>query len=442
MKIFVPPIEIKENEGFTPENDIFKRLKFGQSLLSLIENTDDKLVIALDAPWGEGKTTFIKQWQGLLKNSERQLNSIYFDAFENDYHQNGFLALSRHIYQSINSKDKTAANSFKESALPVLKSIGASGLKIAIRAATLGALDETILDGAGTAEEITGNIDKYLDTELTSLEADKAHLINFQNQLKQLGEDTNSKKLIFIIDELDRCKPKFALELLENIKHLFSVPNLVFLLVINRDQIEESIRCEYGQGVEATNYLKKFINLWLSFPNNIDNYRSNKKIYINNCIHKMGGEFHHRSEPLAINTFAELSEHFNLSLREIEKSLTNYAVIYNSFGKSIDNQYKLLIPYLSIIKTKYPSIFKKLSNNNITYNDLLIETSLDSLSSTSHQNITEKHPLKWLLKFHLASESEKEMMKTDSNKPTFHGLEYSLNIFNDIFEVSNTFELS
>lgn len=442
MKIFVPPIEIKESEGFTPENDIFKRLKFGESLLSLIENTDDKLVIALDAPWGEGKTTFIKQWQGLLKNSENQINSIYFDAFENDYHQNGFLALSRHIYQSINSTDKTAADSFKETALPVLKSIGASGLKIAIRAATLGALDETILDGAGMAEEITGNIDKYLDTELTSLEADKAHLINFQNQLKQLGEDTKSKKLIFIIDELDRCKPKFALELLENIKHLFSVPNLVFLLVINRDQIEESIRCEYGQGVEATNYLQKFIDIWASLPKSKVLNQSINEIYIENCLSKMGANSYFRSERLTIETFIDLSIHLGLSLREIEKSLTNFALIYNSLGRHIHPEHQLLIPYISIIKIRYPATFDKLTSANITYKELISNTYIDSFIANKKLGYEEDHELKWILKYLLATEEEKIRMDSVPKKPDFHTLKYTVDILDDICKTLNIFETS
>jgi predicted KAP-like P-loop ATPase len=64
---------------------------------------------------------------------------------------------------------------------------------------------------------------------------------------------------VFVIDELDRCRPPFAPEVLENIKHLFSVPNIVFILSMNRSQIEESIRCEYGTQVHASKYLQKFV---------------------------------------------------------------------------------------------------------------------------------------------------------------------------------------
>ncbi|VEP17666.1 conserved hypothetical protein [Hyella patelloides LEGE 07179] len=100
MKLTVPPIQIEPDEGFTSEKDIFCRKDFGQNLLNLITNVDDELVVALDAPWGEGKTTFIKMWQGMLK--QERIESIYFDAFANDYQKEPFLAIAAEIYSLIN----------------------------------------------------------------------------------------------------------------------------------------------------------------------------------------------------------------------------------------------------------------------------------------------------------------------------------------------------
>jgi tRNA A37 threonylcarbamoyladenosine biosynthesis protein TsaE len=69
MKLTVPALLIKDGEGFTREKDIFNRKPFAEELTKLVTNTDDELVIALDAKWGEGKTTFVKMWQGLLEES-------------------------------------------------------------------------------------------------------------------------------------------------------------------------------------------------------------------------------------------------------------------------------------------------------------------------------------------------------------------------------------
>lgn len=66
MLLFPPPLEIGEDEGGTPENDIFKRKGFGESLARLVGRAHDALVTGLDAPWGEGKTTAIRMWKVYL----------------------------------------------------------------------------------------------------------------------------------------------------------------------------------------------------------------------------------------------------------------------------------------------------------------------------------------------------------------------------------------
>ncbi|WP_354688160.1 KAP family P-loop NTPase fold protein [Cupriavidus plantarum] len=68
------------------------------------------------------------------------------------------------------------------------------------------------------------------------------------------------------VDELDRCRPAFAVALLERIKHFFEVPNLVFVLVMNRKQLEGAIQGVYGAQTNASDYLGKFLHLALRLP--------------------------------------------------------------------------------------------------------------------------------------------------------------------------------
>lgn len=86
MKITIPSIKIEGNEGFSPEKDIFVRKEFGERLAKLLTQTDDEFVVALDAGWGEGKSTFIQMWKGEVAHHRNQkIRTIYFDAFSNDY---------------------------------------------------------------------------------------------------------------------------------------------------------------------------------------------------------------------------------------------------------------------------------------------------------------------------------------------------------------------
>jgi len=71
------------------------------------------------------------------------------------------------------------------------------------------------------------------------------------------------------VDELDRCRPDFALGLLERIKHLFDVEGIAFVLLVNRSQIEGYIRTVYGNA-DAEAYLLKFGSLlWIYHVSNL-----------------------------------------------------------------------------------------------------------------------------------------------------------------------------
>ncbi|WP_409049648.1 P-loop NTPase fold protein [Serratia sp. BIGb0234] len=70
---------------------------------------------------------------------------------------------------------------------------------------------------------------------------------------------------MFIIDELDRARPDFSLEILEKIKHVFSTNNFVFILSMNREQFQKVIVKRYGD-IDARLYLSKFIHHWFTLP--------------------------------------------------------------------------------------------------------------------------------------------------------------------------------
>jgi predicted KAP-like P-loop ATPase len=90
MRLFPPPLEIGDEEGFTKEKDIFGRSGIGRGLTNIISRVTDPLVIAVDNEWGTGKTTFLKMWAGELR--KLGVPVIYFDAFQHDYVEDAFTA--------------------------------------------------------------------------------------------------------------------------------------------------------------------------------------------------------------------------------------------------------------------------------------------------------------------------------------------------------------
>ena len=409
MKLLVPPLKIHENDGFRPDIDIFNRKAYGESLFNLINNTEDELVLALDAPWGEGKSTFIKMWRGLL--AENKVANVYFDAFENDYQQDPLLAISSQLYALIDKKDDSTQAEFKKKALSALKVIGRASLRVGIKALTAGVLDETILEQTDNIEDASDEasdlIDNFIAKQLTKSEENSKSLLAFKEYLSTLGEKLGAgKNLVFIIDELDRCKPKFSLAILESIKHLFSVPHITFVLVMNRTQLEEAVKCEYGAGVDASRYLQKFVSVWTSLPKSNFDHQSLGNGYVRSCLKAMNFEIKTQAQHDAIGYIEELVNHYNLSLREVEKTLTNFAIIYNATDEcNLNSEYLTLAIFLCVIKVIKPEIYNKLSRKKIDYPELVKSADLTRLKA-QYWDEQEEHPLRWLLKYNLSTEDE------------------------------------
>ena len=132
-------LQIDDTEGFSPDKDIFDRAVHGQRLTNLIAAASDPLVVAVDGPWGSGKTTFLKMWAGELR--KRGYPVIYFDAFENDYADDAFIALAGSaiaLADERKKRDTKKAKLFLDKALAVGKILARSGLKLGVKAATAG----------------------------------------------------------------------------------------------------------------------------------------------------------------------------------------------------------------------------------------------------------------------------------------------------------------
>lgn len=83
---------------------------------------------------------------------------------------------------------------------------------------------------------------------------------------RELIEKEPGRPLIIMIDELDRCRPSYAIELLEIAKLLFSVDHVIFVLAINRTELAHSVKAMYGSGFDAEGYLRRFIDLDFRLP--------------------------------------------------------------------------------------------------------------------------------------------------------------------------------
>jgi predicted KAP-like P-loop ATPase len=386
MRLFPPPLEIGDEEGFTPEKDIFGRAQRGVGLTNLVSLVSDPTVTAVDGQWGSGKTTFLKMWAGELRKAGFPV--VYFDAFENDHVDDAFLAIAGEVIALAQKRKK--ANSSKGKAL-VKSAVGAgkvllrSSLKLGVKAATLGAIAGADLEGLSDdiAAELEGLTDKYLGELLTQQKQQKDAIQGFRDALTELpallSEKPNEsgsnapalKPLVFIIDELDRCRPTFALEILERIKHFFSVPNVHFVLGVHLDQLRNSVVVAYGPSIDAQTYLQKFVHLTF-FLVDQGRYRSERVVpkfvaYLRKVL-----DFKKEDNDTvdgATELIQYVAETQDVSLRAIERIMTNLAVGL-AYSPSNVIRPSPILGGLCILKVVRSDLYAKAKKGQLKYHDL------------------------------------------------------------------------
>ncbi len=394
MHILPPAIEIKENEGFNPQKDIFGRKAFGEDLKRLFENVEDPLVAILDAPWGSGKTVFAKMWCGMMRNEGFPI--IYFDAFAKDYMDDAFLCLASEIIE-VSNKDKAFTDSAKEKFVECSKKVGKAllktGVKAGIKALTFNLVDKDDLEALKSAasdlsKEAEAELEKYIDRKFDDYGKEKQFFESFRDALEKLVEEREKEELtpqtagdvpdaiplkrplIIVIDELDRCRPPFALELLEKIKHFFTVTGVHFLLVTHLEQLTNTVKHSYGIDSFANEYLQKFYHVSIALPENIDGHSSDCVKYIKYIIKSNGLPGDHSNKGDMIDLVKYISTSKQLSLRNIEQIMTRIVLVL----ASVEKGYLLvseIIAGLCVIKVMNNSLYRRVKRGDNVLDEIL-----------------------------------------------------------------------
>jgi KAP-like P-loop domain-containing protein len=162
----------------------------------------------------------------------------------------------------------------------------------------------------------------------------------------------NGKPLLFFVDELDRCRPTYAVALLERMKHIFDVEGIVFVLAIDKGQIGHSLKAVYGSGLEVDGYLRRFIDLEYRIPDPPrEKYAGYlfKQFDIASLVAKSIPARFVRQVDGTIGMFGWLADTYNLSLRAQEQCIALLGVILmvTSPGENLDP-----VPLIALLTIK------------------------------------------------------------------------------------------
>ncbi|MEP3525256.1 MAG: P-loop NTPase fold protein [Hyphomicrobiales bacterium] len=186
-----------------------------------------------------------------------------------------------------------------------------------------------------------------------------------------MEELAKEQKLVIIVDELDRCRPDYALDMLEVMKHFFKVEGVHFILGVNLKQLANSVRARYGEAVEGERYLQKFISITMPLVPPIRQHYGSAHIPIQHFRQVSGQLGLTKSWKFGRLEYylGFVDHHLGLSLRDVEKiatlaMITPDNVVNSKMGHALQAS-------LLIIKVLAPETLEKARLGQMTRDDLL-----------------------------------------------------------------------
>lgn len=261
---------IKENK--------FNRMQDIIDFIMALEQIEGNMFISIDAKWGAGKTFYVRQIEQSLNFLTRKAKGldieedvetafsknqllgtlelkhtyfpVYYNAWLYDDHSDPLMSLILNITKVCKyyCNEKLNDSTLSDKIISLIDSFSFSigciqfGSNFANVKEKFSGKD--ILSVVKTEEEIRDKVKEIFDSIITE----------------------NVQKLVIFIDELDRCRPNFAIEMLERIKHYFDDDRIIFVASINREQLIHSISKYYGTNFDSTGYLDKFFDWNIYLP--------------------------------------------------------------------------------------------------------------------------------------------------------------------------------
>ncbi len=376
MKYIVPVPDITLYEDGFGKFDLLDRRAKGRQLSELVERIDDPLVIAIDGPWGSGKSFFLKCWVGAHSvENEGSAKTVYFDAFENDFLDDPLLSLTSAITDRMGQNGNVGEGWTK--VRTAAAKLWRPTTRIALAMATAGASEVVGVVADAALESSKEELDKQVDAFWRKEETRKAAMDGFRTALTEITDTSQEtgeqQKLVVVIDELDRCRPDYALSVLEVIKHFFTVPNVHFVLGVNLVELANSVKARYGSETNTQLYLQKFITVTLNLPNSSGQRGQTKDVSLQ-YFSKMAKQMSLNPQMVdVVKSYLEIgSVRKSHSLRSMERLLTEMALIpqVDQPFEKLYAGYQHVISGLLVLKILFPDTYNLAKTKNLGMTDV------------------------------------------------------------------------
>ncbi|EGS6763093.1 hypothetical protein JI600_002148 [Vibrio parahaemolyticus] len=360
-------IVVSKEETFE-KYELIDRKPFANYLTAFLNTkAEEGYVINLNAEWGAGKTTFLQCWYNELSKDHP---TIYFDAWRSDFSKDAMLALidcfHAQLANPITDNKELIKSLFDKGSYFIRKSVP-SLLVGYLKHKTGTPEDESLIEdinkqfGIEIAEKECGDALKDILKDILEQRQRVEGIKDFQEVLVKLAEafvetfkqEQNPKQypVYVLIDELDRCRPSYAIEIIESVKHFFNTKNFVFVVATDTEQLQHSVKAVYGEGFDAHSYLSRFFHKTVTLP------APSMKDYLISRLEPIVESDFEFDAPFLLDFLVGIFEWHNMtSLREVDKVIQDIEV-----AKSTEKKSFKIIPLvlLSVLKRLHPQSFDK-----------------------------------------------------------------------------------
>lgn len=320
--------------------------------------------IFINAPWGMGKTLFADAIKEYLSENYEEINTLYVNSWKMDFYDEPMKALIAEM-----SEDNIITVESTEKAKKFLKNCG----KIFFGKILKNFLLKSINLNDKDIEEMKSFFNGLDTSELEDYKNYKKLLEEFKDTLSK-----EERPKIIIIDELDRCRPDYAIQLLEIIKHIFDVKNIIFLFLINRKQLESIVSTIYMNSNLSTKYFEKFYDIELNLPE--ANYKelNEPEFQVVNSFKEYKVDKNNYSEnrdlviqKIFLDMIFVVNDSFSkISIRSIKKLLKKFNILKDSLIEKEKEQHILILLLIEYflkkeLNLKYDTIITKYNKHRL-----------------------------------------------------------------------------
>ncbi|EGX6961400.1 KAP P-loop [Vibrio alginolyticus] len=365
------------------------REQYGKFLISILTSEMDGHVLNLNGAWGTGKTEFLKRIYVSLAENEYPV--VYIDAWESDFIKDPLTVICSEFLNQLGftfaNNDEGKFEKIKEELNTLMARISSISQIITPLGSLYKSYDPSASEGidfasalleiskidfkrkCGVIDNNASLIERMLGSQMELVEGMKdirKQITAISGILERVYE--LKTPIIVLVDELDRCRPDYAIKMLEVVKHFFDVKGCNFLIATDTESLQESIKAVYGSNFDAERYLRRFFNQKIALQRpSIQNYIKQKEIdYLSLCERVKLAPFSEDNEGF-VRFLSCLLDRQTFELRDIERflqKLTASLRFINNNNLKKESSINLAILAYAILEHEItPSSFFSRKNN-------------------------------------------------------------------------------